>query len=275
MSRNQALLAPRLGLGTWKMGSSPGERNAEVAALRAGIEMGVNLIDTAEMYASGGAEEVTGEAISHYDRESLYIVTKVLPSNASREGTIQACEASLKRLGIDQVDLYLLHWVSSYPLAGTVEAFETLAERGLIKSWGVSNFDVYEMQDLYRLDAGGNCGVNQVYYSLGQRGVEFDLLPWQVEHDVATMAYCPLDKGRLPKDMRLLSIAEKHRATIAQIGLAYLMQNPSVVPIPKSSNVSRVKENANARSIRLDKEDLDQLDAIYPPPERAMPLFTS
>lgn len=275
MSRNQALLAPRLGLGTWKMGSMPDKRESEVAALRTGIDMGVNLIDTAEMYASGGAEEVTGEAISHYDRDTLYIVTKVLPSNASRQGTIDACERSLKRLGIDQIDLYLLHWVGSYPLADTVDAFETLVDRGLIKHWGVSNFDVYEMQDLYGLDAGDHCGVNQVYYSLGQRGIEFDLLPWQAEHDVATMAYCPLDQGRLPKDMRLLSIAEKHRATIAQVGLAYLMHNPKVVPIPKSANISRVKENANARGITLDAEDLAQLDAIYPPPERAVPLYTS
>lgn len=275
MSRNQALLAPRLGLGTWKMGSSSAGRAADVAALRAGIELGVTLIDTAEMYASGGAEEVTGEAISHYDRDSLYIVTKVLPSNASRAGTIAACERSLKRLGIDTIDLYLLHWPGSYPLRETIEGFETLIERGLIRSWGVSNFDIDDMPALYALEGGAACGVNQIYYSLGQRGVEYDLLPWQAEQDVATMAYCPLDQGRLAQDHRLTAVADKHQATIAQIGLAYLMTNPNVIPIPKSSNIGRVTENANARLIQLDDEDMAQLDTLYPPPDRPVPLYTT
>lgn len=257
------------------MGSDRAERENEVAALRAGIDQGVNMIDTAEMYASGGAEEVTGEAISPYGRESLFIVTKVLPSNATYDGTISACERSLRRLGIDQIDLYLLHWPSSHPLAGTVDAFEKLVERGLIAQWGVSNFDIDEMKTLYGLDTGPNCAVNQVYYSLGQRGVEYDLLPWQAERDVATMAYCPLDQGRLPRDGRLQPLANKHNATIAQISLAYLMTRPNVVPIPKSAKIQRVTENANARQIELDADDLAELDTLFPPPDRPEPLYTS
>ena len=272
--RNNDLLKPRIGLGTWQMGSSRATRAQEVAALRAGIEMGVTMIDTAEMYASGGAEEVTAEAIAGV-RDDIFLVTKVLPYNASLSGTITACERSLKRLKVDYIDLYLLHWQGSHPLEETIEAFERLHQRGLIKQWGVSNFDTDDMEEVWRHNRGSNCAVNQVYYSLGARGIEYDLLPWQKTHDVATMAYCPLDQGRLARDKRLQPIANKHNATIAQIALAWLMIRPNVVPIPKSSKVSRVIENVNAREITLDAEDLRLLDERFPPPTRKMPLVTS
>lgn len=272
MTRNSALLQSRIGLGTWQMGSDRSNRANEVSALRAGIEMGVSVIDTAEMYASGGAEEVTGEAIAG-QRDKIFLVTKVLPSNASRSGTIAACENSLRRLGTDVIDLYLLHWSSSHPLADTVSAFEELRERGLIKQWGVSNFDPDDMQALFDLPNGRNCAVNQVYYSLGTRGVEYDLLPWQANNNVATMAYCPLDQGRLVADERLKPLANKHNATIAQIALAWAMTRPDVIPIPKSAKVSRVHENVNARDIKLDGEDLAELDRIFPPPTQPVPLM--
>lgn len=270
-TQNHDLLKPRLGLGTWQMGSSRANRANEVAALRAGIEMGLTVIDTAEMYASGGAEEVTGEAIAGL-RDDIFLVTKVLPSNASLSGTITACERSLRRLKVDYIDLYLLHWEGSHPLAETIEAFERLRQRGLIKQWGVSNFDTEEMKEVWRQNAGSHCAVNQIYYSLGARGVEYDLLPWQKKHDVATMAYCPLDQGGLASNKRLQPIAHKHNATIAQIALAWLMIRADVIPIPKSAKVARVIENANARDMTLDAEDLRSLDALFPPPRRKIPL---
>ncbi|MGB0389098.1 MAG: aldo/keto reductase [Ardenticatenaceae bacterium] len=269
--RNNDLLKPRMGLGTWQMGSSRANRANEVAALRAGIEMGVTVIDTAEMYASGGAEEVTGEAIAGV-RDDIFLVTKVLPYNASRSGTIAACERSLKRLKVDYIDLYLLHWQGSHPLEETIEAFEMLRERGVIKQWGVSNFDTEDMEDVWAQNGGRNCGVNQVYYSLGARGVEYDLLPWQKAHDVATMAYCPLDQGELARDKRLQPIADKHHATKAQIALAWLMIRAEVIPIPKSAKVARVIENVNARDITLDAQDLRSLDHLFRPPTRKIPL---
>ncbi len=272
--RNQQLLQSRLGLGTWQMGFKADNRANEVAAIRAAIEMGITVIDTAEMYASGAAEEVTGEAINGL-RDNIFLVTKVLPANATESGTIEACERSLKRLGTEVIDLYLLHWPGSHPVQGTINAFETLRERGLIKQWGVSNFDTDGMAEIQTLTGGTYCTVNQVYYSLGARGVEFDLLPWQAKQDMATMAYCPLDQGRIVNDGRLQPIANKHNATIAQIALAYLMLRPEVIPIPKTDKVARVKENAAARDITFDADDLQQLDALFPPPTKKVPLKTS
>ena len=270
-NRNSILLNRRIGLGTWYMGVNRAERAAEVAALRAGIEVGVTVVDTAEMYANGGAEEVVGEAIAGL-RDQIYLASKVLPSNASRSGTVAACERSLRRLGTDYLDLYLLHWPGSHPLKETVDALETLCERGLIRQWGVSNFDLHDMQEVTAVDAGKNCAVNQVYYSLGARGIEFDLLPWQAQNDIATMAYCPLDQGRLVTDQRLQPIADKHDVTCAQIALAWIMTRPSVIPIPKSANVSSTIENAQARDIVLDEEDVRLLDERFPPPARKTPL---
>lgn len=273
-TQHERLLKPRLGLGTWQMGRSASDRAKEVAAIRAGIERGVTVIDTAEMYASGGAEAVTGEAIADV-RNDVFVVTKVLPANASRRGAVEACLRSLERLRVDTVDLYLLHWKSQHPLQETIEAFETLRERGLIRSWGVSNFDTTDMKAMHRLENGDRCVANQVYYSLGARGVEYDLLPWQAAHSVATMAYCPLDQGRLVNDKRLRPLAQKHDATHAQIALAYLMLDPHVIPIPKSSNPERVVENAAARDIILDVEDRRQIDALFSPPTTKVPLKTS
>lgn len=273
-TRNERLLKPLIGLGTWQMGASPSTKAEEVAALRAGIDMGATVLDTAEMYAAGSAEEVTGAAIAG-QRDKIFLVTKVLPENASAAGTIEACERSLRRLGTDYIDLYLLHWPGPHPLGDTVAAFETLRDRGLIKQWGVSNFDTAALQELYRLENGPNCAVNQVYYSFGARGIEFEQLPWQTEHDVATMAYCPLDQGRLVKDSRLQPIADKHSGTIAQIALAWLMTRPSVIPIPKSAKISRVEENLNARTIKLDESDLHTIDQLFPPPTSAIPLQVS
>ena len=270
-NRNQQMLDSKLGLGTWKMGSMSGDEAAEVAALQHGLDMGVTVIDTAEMYASGGAERVVGKAIKDR-RENLYVVTKVLPSNASHRGTVLACERSLARLGTDVVDLFLLHWSGSHPLQETVNAFEELRERGLIKQWGVSNFDPADMQALFDLEHGENCAVNQVYYSMGARGIEFDLLPWQAEHDVAAMAYCPLDQGQLIHDERLRPIADKHAKTIAQIALAWIMTRPGVIPIPKSSSIQRTEDNVHSRDIVLDAEDMALIDQIFPPPTRAVPL---
>ncbi len=271
MSRNQQMLASKIGLGTWKMGSNGSDEAREVAALQKGIDMGVTVIDTAEMYASGGAELVVGKAIKGR-RDGLYVVTKVLPSNASFKGTIQACEQSLDRLGTDVIDLYLLHWSSSHPLQETVNAFEHLVEKGLIKQWGVSNFDPADMQELYSLENGANCAVNQVYYSMGERGIEFDLLPWQAGQDVATMAYCPLDQGRLINDERLRPLADKHGKTIAQIALAWIMTRPGVIPIPKSSSVERTADNVNACDIVLDEEDMMLIDQLFPKPTGPVPL---
>ena len=274
MSRNETMLTSQIGLGTWKMGFNPSQKAQEVAALRAGLEMGVTVVDTAEMYANGGAEIVTGEAIKGM-RDQVYLVTKVLPSNASYDGIIKACEARLKRMGTDYADLYLLHWGTSHPLQGVVDAFETLVERGLIKQWGVSNFDPADMQSLYSLNNGSNCAVNQVYYSMNERGIEFDLLPWQADNDVATMAYCPLDQGKLINDERLRPIADKHGNTIAQVALAWIMTRPGVIPIPKSSSIERTQDNVNARDIKLDAEDLTLIDDIFPAPDGPVPLMTS
>ncbi|MEM9773479.1 MAG: aldo/keto reductase [Chloroflexota bacterium] len=271
---NEELLKGRIGLGTWAMGFKPEEKQQEVNALRAGIEAGANVVDTAEMYADGAAEEVTAEAIKGY-RDDLYIVTKVLPSNASYDGTIAACEQSLKRLEIDVIDLYLLHWKGSHPIQGTVDAFDQLKARGLIKDWGVSNFDREDMQRLFALNSGSACSANQVYYSLGERGIEYDLLPWQKDNGVATMAYCPLDQGRLVHDERIRPIADKYNVTVAQIALAWLATWPEVVPIPKSSSIERTLQNVAARDVQLDAEDLELLDQLYPPPDRPMPLKTA
>ena len=271
---NRTIRSSRLGLGTWQMGFHKSERNNEIAALRAGISAGISLIDTAEMYANGGAEEVVGEAIAGI-REQVFIVTKVLPSNASYAGTLTACEQSLRRLNVDLIDLYLLHWHSSHPLAQTIEAFETLRHKGWIKQWGVSNFDLADMQKVIGSNGGENCAVNQLYYSLSERGIEYDLLPWQETRDIVTMAYCPFDQGWLLKNQKLQSVAEKHRATRAQIALAWLMLQPNVIPIPKSASVERTLENARARQIVLDDEDTHTLDRLFPPPTEATPLKTS
>jgi diketogulonate reductase-like aldo/keto reductase len=262
---------PALGLGTWHMGETAARRGDEVAALKTGIELGLTVIDTAEMYANGGAESVVAEAIGG-QRQKVFLVSKVLPSNASLKGTIAACERSLARLKTDVIDLYLLHWRGGTPLAETVRAFETLKREGKIRHWGVSNFDVDDLAELSRVENGNRCMANQVQYALDTRGVEFDLLPWQQQRSMPLMAYCPLGGGSLVKHPALAPIARKHGVTAAAVAIAFLLARPGVLAIPKSANAGRVAELARARQVGLDAEDLAALDRAFPPPRRKHPL---
>ncbi|WP_395516009.1 aldo/keto reductase [Pseudorhizobium flavum] len=268
---SNGVTVPALGLGTWQMGEDVRAAQREVEALRHGIDLGLTLIDTAEMYGQGGAEEIVGEAISGR-RDDVFLVSKVYPWNASREGTIAACERSLKRMKTDRIDLYLLHWRGEHPLAETVDAFETLRRQGKIGAWGVSNFDLGDMQELLALPDGGNCVANQVLYNLSRRGVEYDLLPWCQERGIAVMAYSPIEQGSLARNEALIHIAKAYQATPAQVALAFLMEREGVVAIPKSSHAARVAENREAAALDLTDEDLDALDAAFPPPSRPMPL---
>ncbi|MER8694338.1 aldo/keto reductase [Mesorhizobium opportunistum] len=256
-----------LGQGTWKMGEDIRRRGDEVAALKLGLDLGVTLIDTAEMYASGGAEEVVAEAIAGR-RDEVFLVSKVLPSNASRAGVQRACENSLKRLATDRIDLYLLHWPGSVPLAETVEAFEALKKAGKIRHWGVSNFDIEEMEDLAGLPDGGNVQTNQVLYNLVRRGLEFDLAPWSRKRGIPLMAYSPVEQGALARNARLDAVAARHGATAAQIALAWVMQQEGVIAIPKASSQEHVRQNFAALDIKLTGKDLADLDRAFPPPTR-------
>lgn len=261
---------PALGQGTWKMGESTRSRAAEVAALRLGLDLGLTLIDTAEMYADGGAEEVVREAIEGR-RAAVYLVGKVLPSNASRAGTIAACEASLRRLGTDRLDLYLLHWRGRVPLEETVAAFEWLAAQGKILDWGVSNFDVDDMEDLAA--AGGSAvAANQVLYNLSSRGPDFDLLPVLADRGIPLMAYSPVGQGDLVTDPRLDAVATRHGVTPAQVALAWTLRHPNVISIPKATGAGHVRDNRAALDIMLTAADLAELDAAFPPPRRKVPL---
>ena len=262
---------PSLGLGTWHMGENPRERVNEIAALRAGVEQGLALIDTAEMYGDGGSEEVVGEAVKG-QRDKVFIVSKVYPHNASRRGAMEACERSLKRLGIDCIDLYLLHWRGSIPLAETIEAFEQLKANGKIRSWGVSNFDVSDMADLQALATGSQCVSNQVLYHLGARGIEWELLPRCEQDGIPIMAYSPLGQGALLQDRTLQRVADKYGVGTATIAVAWVMRWPNVIAIPKTSRVERVEQIASATSHELDEDDLAALSAAFPPPTGPTPL---
>ena len=261
---------PALGQGTWKMGESRSSHDAEVKALQLGLELGMTLIDTAEMYADGGAETVTGEAIKGH-RGEVFLVSKVLPSNASRAGTIAACERSLKRLGTDRLDLYLLHWRGRYDLEETIAGFSALKEAGKIRYWGVSNFDVDDMEEL--LDkAGRACAANQVLYNLTRRGIEHDLTGWSARHKIPIMAYSPVEQGRLAKHRGLDAVAKAHGVTPAQIALAFVLAQPNFIAIPKATEPAHVRENAAAAEIALSAADLAALDAAFPPPRRKTSL---
>jgi diketogulonate reductase-like aldo/keto reductase len=262
---------PALGLGTWHMGERRSEKADEVRALQAGIDCGMTLVDTAEMYANGGAEEVAGEAIRGR-RDDVFLVSKVLPSNASRQGTIAACEASLQRLGTDHIDLYLLHWPGRHPLGGTIEAFEELRGAGKISRWGVSNFDTLAIRQLSALPGGADCAANQVLYNLSTRGIEFDLLPWMTDNAMPLMAYSPLDEGRLLRHPGLGRMAKRLGLPPAQLALAFLLHHDNVIAIPKSSSPDRVAENRAAADITLSAEQLAELDQIFPPPRSREPL---
>ena len=262
---------PVLGQGTWRMGEDSSQKDAEIAALRLGLDMGMTLIDTAEMYGEGGAEEVVGEAIASR-REEVYLVSKVYPHNASRRGAVEACERSLKRLKTDCIDLYLLHWRSSIPLSETLEAFESLKQAGKIRDYGVSNFDADDMKKAIKLPNGKQIATNQVLYNLARRGIEWDLLPWCHQHHIPIMAYSPIEQKGILNNSQLKSIASRHNATPAQIGLAWLLQQQGIIAIPKASNPTHVKENSAALDIQLTQEDLTELDQAFPPPTRKMSL---
>lgn len=262
---------PALGLGTWHMGEEKTHAPSEIAALQRGMELGLTLIDTAEMYGEGGAEEIVGAALSGR-RDDAFIVSKVYPWNASRQGVIEACEGSLKRLKTDHIDLYLLHWRGEHALSATVAGFETLRQAGKIGAWGVSNFDTDDMQELASVPGGENCAANQILYNLARRGVEYDLLPWCQERNIAVMAYSPIEQGRILRNAELIRIAKAQQATPAQIALAFLLERDGVIAIPKSASIARVEENAAATEIELTDEDLDALDRAFPPPSRKQPL---
>jgi len=267
---------PVLGQGTWRMGESKKARTREVAALRLGIELGMSLIDTAEMYGDGGAEEVVAEAIDGQHKD-IFVVTKVYPHNASHSELPKACERSLKRLRIDAIDLYLLHWRErTPPLQGTVDAFEKLRAAGKIKRWGVSNFDVDDMEELLSLEHGRQCAANQVLYSLQNREIEFDLLPWSPTNKIPIMAYSPVGhSGQLLRNAALKKIAQSHNTTPAQIALAWVLRQPDVIAIPKASTETHVRDNAASLKIKLTKEDLAELDREFPPPKskKSLPVL--
>ena len=260
---------PQLGQGTWHMGESARRRGEEVAALKLGLDRGMTLIDTAELYAD--AELVVAEAIKGR-RDECFIVTKLLPENSTRARTIAACERSLKRLNTDRIDLYLLHWRGRPRLEETVSAFEALVSAGAIRYWGVSNFDVGDMEELFALPGGDACATNQVLYNLRRRGIEAGLLPWCGERGVPIQAYSPIEQGRLLRDRVLTGVAIRHRATTAQIALAWVLRQPDMMVIPKAATLEHVRENRAALDIELTAQDLAELDRAFPPPAGRRPL---
>jgi len=267
-----------LGLGTWRMGEDRARRPHEVAAVRSALEIGWRVIDTAEMYGEGGAEEVVGAALEgamrggSVRRDDVFVVSKIYPQNATARGTAAACERSLARLKLDHLDCYLLHWRGSVPLQVTVEAFETLRSRGKIRHWGVSNFDVDDMAELMKIPGGERCATDQVYYSLSERGPGFALVPWLQQHGMVTMAYSPIDQGKLTRNAALRRLASKRAATPAQIALAWLVAQRGVMALPKAASEAHLRENLAALAITLSPEDLAELDAAFPPPRRKKPL---
>ena len=265
---------PALGLGTWRLGESDATRKAEVAALRTALGLGYRLFDTAEMYGEGGAERVLGEALrgafaaGDVTRDEVFVVSKIYPHNASRRGAVAACERSLARLSLEQIDLYLLHWPGSHPLAETVDAFETLRAEGRIARWGVSNFDLADMQALQRADAKGLCATNQVWYSASQRGVEFDLLPWQRDRRMPLMAYSPIDQAALARHGALEAIGRRLGASAAQVALAWALRSADVIAIPKAVRAEHLRDNLAAADLALDADALAAIDAAFPAPRR-------
>lgn len=262
---------PSLGLGTWHMGERASERASEVRALRLAMDLGLTLVDTAEMYGDGGAEEVVGEAIADR-RDRVFLVSKVYPHNASRQQAIEACERSLDRLRCEHLDLYLLHWRGGVPLAETVEAFERLKSDGKIRHWGVSNFDADDMDELLMLAPQDACATNQVLYHLGERGIEWDLLNACRDRDIAVMAYSPLGQGVILQDPLLKDIAARHGVAPAAVALAWVLRQEGVIAIPKAVDPEHIQANMAALELQLGADDIDQLDAAFPKPSGASPL---
>lgn len=270
-------LLPRIGMGTWLLGDKPESRQQEIEALQTGIDMGVKVIDTAEMYGRGRSEQLVGQAISKYNREDVFLVSKVFPHNAGRQSIRKSLRQSLHFLNTEYLDLYLLHWRGSIPLQETVECMEELAAEGMIRSWGVSNFDVDDMEELINIPGGENCAVNQVLYHLGSRGVEYDLLPWLEQHDIPLMAYCPLAQaGDLREELlgsrELQNIAEKYQISVVQLLLAFVLQKKNVLAIPRSGKREHVLANWEVRDLILEQEDLQVIDEAFPAPKRKVPL---
>lgn len=261
---------PLIGQGTWKMGESKASKGDEAAALQRGLDYGMNLIDTAEMYADGGAEEVVGEAIAGR-RDEVFLVSKVLPQNASRKGTVEACERSLQRMKTDVIDLYLLHWPGDHPLTDTIAAFQELRDAGKIRYWGVSNFRMADLRECERIAEGENV-TNQVLYNLQRRGIEHEMRDWCRQTGVMVMAYSPLDQMRLKHKKELKEAAARHDVTPEQIALAWCIRRKGFITIPKSSNHDRIKQNAAAAEIQLDDQDLDDLNKAYPAPDKPTEL---
>jgi len=262
---------PTFGMGTWYMGEDPARRADEIATLQLGLDLGATLIDTAEMYGDGRAEEVVAAAIEGR-RDSVFLVSKVYPHNATRRGAIAACERSLKRLGTDRLDLYLLHWRGSVPLAETMEAFAALRAAGKIRHYGVSNQDRNDLEELWALPGGSEIQTDQVLFNLTRRGVEWELLPWLRERHIPVMAYSPIEQGRLVRNQKLAAFARRHGMAPAQAALAWLLKDDDVIVIPKSGHPDRLRENLGAAEIRLSPEQLRELDGLFTPPSRATPL---
>ncbi|WP_284876426.1 aldo/keto reductase [Brevundimonas sp. MEB006b] len=262
---------PALGQGTWELGDDAAWRDEEQQALARGIDLGMTLIDTAELYGDGRSERLVGEVIAGR-RDEVFLVSKVRPENASEMKMMLACEKSLERLGVERLDLYLLHWEGHVPLEETVEAFRDLVDEGMIARWGVSNLDLRAMEQLMEIEGGEDCAANQLLYNLASRGVEFDLFPWMQARDMPMMAYSPLGRGELLEQPLIRDIANRHSASPAQVALAAVLRHDGVIAIPKASSVEHVEANADALDIQFDLEDLERLDAAFPPPKHAVPL---
>lgn len=262
---------PVLGQGTWGMAEGKHERDLEIRALRLGLELGMSLIDTAEMYAEGETEKLVGDAIYGH-RDDVFLVSKVLPQNASKTGTIAACERSLRRLRTSWIDLYLLHWRGSVPLQETLEGFYALLEVGKIRYWGVSNFDTQDMEELVNLPRGGDVATDQVLYNLTRRGIEYDLMPWCHSRKIPIMAYSPVEQGRLLKNHELQRIADRLGARPAQVALAWVLRQDGIIAIPRAGVPEHVREDRAALDLHLTDDDLQALDRAFPPPTRKMPL---
>ncbi|HMJ42945.1 MAG TPA: aldo/keto reductase [Pseudolabrys sp.] len=262
---------PTFGLGTWRMGETAAKRADEVKALAHGLSLGITLIDTAEMYGDGEAETVVADAVGT-KRDEVFIVSKVLPNNSSKRGTVAACERSLKRLKTDRIDLYLLHWRGSPPLRETIEAFEALKDSGKILDWGVSNFDIGEMEELAGTSGGDGCATNQVLYNLTRRGIEYDLMPWCRGRKMPITAYSPIEQGRMLGHAALRDVAGRHKATPAQVALAWLLRQDGRIVIPKATALAHVEEDMAALDLKLTSDDLATLDRAFPPPKKATSL---
>lgn len=268
---------PAISQGTWFLGERKATAEQEKQALTAGVNAGMTLIDTAEMYGSGKAEELIGRTIAGMRREELFIVSKVYPHNAGRKNIFKSCMASMQRMGVDYLDLYLLHWRGGIPLSETVACMEQLKKEGKIRRWGVSNFDTEDMEELWSVPNGKNCAVNQVLYHVASRGIEYDLLPWMREHHVPLMAYCPLAQGGnlrqgLYENAVLKQIAANHQATVSQVLLAFVVRNGDVIAIPRTGKAEHALENAGADGLELTKEELAMIDREYPAPKRKVYL---